>query len=121
MDFTKIFELLIGLLAAAVTGILLPILKNGLDAEKYQKMLRYVSVGTQAAEQLIGPGKGKEKLAYVENYLADRNITFDRAAVEAAVLENFGHGSQINRELLSDIAEDFNREMTTEFTDGGQG
>jgi len=94
IDLTQIGAALISLLAALVTGYVLPYLKAKLDSEKFDSMRRHVSVGVKAAETL-GPAKGREKLAFVEKYLTEHGIAFDLAAVEAAVLENFGKSPEL--------------------------
>jgi LL-H family phage holin len=95
IDITQIILAVIGLLAAAVTAVIIPWLRTRLGAERWAQLVLVAQVAVEAAEQLYrGEGKGQEKLTYalerVNEQLRKQGISFDeidvRAAIEAAVL-----------------------------------
>ena len=85
MDYTKIIESVILLLVALADAFLIPWLKAKIGAEKFKKMVDYVRIAVEAAEQIIGPEHGQEKKAYVVQYLSARGIEFDEATIDAAI------------------------------------
>ena len=91
MDLTKIIVAVIGLLSTIITVFLAPYLKAKLDVEKLQKLGELSRRFVLAAEQLIGPGKGEEKKAQVQDWLKEKgyNVSLDEvdSAIEAAVKE----------------------------------
>ena len=82
--------ILIVILAVAVVFIA-PYLVAKCDAEKLAKIMAYVKMGVQAAEQIIkGTGKGKEKKDYVISFLESLGYTdlpLINTLVESAVKE----------------------------------
>lgn len=91
MDLTKIVVALIGLLGTVVTAFLAPYLKAKMDTEKIQQLGDFARRFVLAAEQLIGPGKGDEKKAQVQDWLKEKgyDVSLDEvdSAIEAAVKE----------------------------------
>jgi hypothetical protein len=86
IDLTEIVTAALGLLAALITAYVLPWIKAKLGAQKYENAMMVTRTLVEAAEQIFkGPGRGAEKVAYVQRQLAARGITFDKDAVEAAV------------------------------------
>ena len=98
MDWTKIFEAGILLLAAIAEAFLIPWLKGKVEAEKLACLMDTVRIAVQAAEQIYGCNHGQQKKEYVLKYLTDRGIVFDAATIEntieSAVLE-------MNNQLLA--------------------
>lgn len=84
-DFTPLVEALIGLAATAITVFLIPWLRERFGNEKLAKALTWVEIGVDAAEKVYGAGKGDEKLAYVEEFLASKNIKLDMDTLKAMV------------------------------------
>ena len=101
LDLTQIIVIIIGILGVVITSFVIPYLKTKLDTASYEKIIAFTKTGVKAAEQLYGSSAGVEKRAYVEKYLADHNIKYDRSVLEAAVNEHFGEGS-LFKELLGD-------------------
>ncbi len=66
---------------------MIPWLKAKTTAQQQEYMLSTVRVLVYAAEQLYGAASGEEKLAYVQEELAERGLKVDVAAIEAAVRE----------------------------------
>ena len=91
MDLTKVIVALIGLLSTICTVFLAPYLKAKMDNEKLQKLGSLAQRFVLAAEQLIGPGKGAEKKAQVQDWLKEKgyDVSLDEvdSAIEAAVKE----------------------------------
>lgn len=91
MDYTQIISAVIALISALVSAFLIPWLKTKIDANKLQTIKTYVEIGVKAAEQLYTATDGKEKKAYVINFLAEHGIRFDVSTIdqliEAAVLQ----------------------------------
>lgn len=85
IDFTPLVEALITLAVTAITVFLIPWLRERYGTEKLAKAQGWVQVAVLAAEKLYGAGKGDEKLAYVEAFLASHNIKLDMDALEALV------------------------------------
>lgn len=92
IDITIIIEALIGILVAVITTFIIPWIKEKIDTERYEKAKNAVVIAVKAAEQIYREtGLGKEKKAYVVNFLRDKGFIFDEeyidAMIEAAVLE----------------------------------
>lgn len=85
IDFTPIVEALIGLAVTAITVFLIPWLRERFGTEKLAKAQGWVQIAVLAAEKLYGAGKGDEKLAYVEQFLAQHKIKLDMDALKALV------------------------------------
>lgn len=85
IDFTPIVEALIGLAVTAITVFLIPWLRERFGTEKLAKAQGWVGIAVLAAEKLYGAGKGDEKLAYVEQFLAQHKIKLDMDALKALV------------------------------------
>ena len=97
IDLTPIIEAIITLLGVALTTIVVPLIKAKTSAAQQEEINGWVRVAVAAAEQLYqGSGRGPEKLAYVETWLAKRGIKLDTdklsAMIEAAVYELTGTG-----------------------------
>lgn len=92
IDITIIIEALIGILVAVITTFIIPWIKEKIDTERYEKAKNAVVIAVKAAEQIYREtGLGKEKKAYVVNFLREKGFVFDEeyidAMIEAAVLE----------------------------------
>ena len=84
-DYTFIFEIIITVLSAVVTGFLIPSLKNKLSAEKREQLIYWVNIAVRAAEQLFGSKTGKQKKEYVVSFLLSKGIVFDIDEVTAII------------------------------------
>ena len=98
IDLTPLFEALIGLAAAAITGFLIPWLYERYGHEKMAKIRDWVHVAVFAAEKLYGAGNGDQKLEYAEAYLAQRGIrldTYDLIAMVNAEIKKMEQGEAL--------------------------
>lgn len=84
-DFTVIIELVIALVSALITTFLIPILKEKLSIEKYEKLKMWVSVAVKAAEQLYGSKTGQQKKEYAVSFLLSKGLVFDVDEVTAMI------------------------------------
>ena len=92
MNITDIMSAIIALAAAILTTFVVPAIRQQMDAQDFAKMLKWVKIGVQAAEMIYkGTGMGREKKAYVENFLLAHGYDLDYneldAVIESAVLE----------------------------------
>lgn len=85
IDFTPLAEALISLAVAAISLFLIPWLRERYGNETLNKARGWVEVGVYAAEKLYGAGRGDEKLAYVEQFLAQRKVKLDMDTLKALV------------------------------------
>lgn len=92
IDITPIIEAVIALIAATVTGFVIPWIKSKISAAKWQNLQDWAEAGVNAAEAIfIGSRLGKDKRKYVEKYLHDlcekNGYTFNETDIRIA-LEN---------------------------------
>lgn len=86
MDITNILEAVIALAVAIITGLVIPLLRQKLGAEKLNKVATYVQIAVEAAEQMFREsGKGAEKKAFVIDWLAEHNIVIDDDKLDAMI------------------------------------
>ena len=83
INITPIIELVITLLSTIITVMVIPWLKSKIDSNQWQTLQDWAKVGVSAAEVLFkGTKLGKDKLAYVTEYLNDMcekyNYHFDK-------------------------------------------
>lgn len=86
-DFTGIFEIVLSIIAVVVSCFIVPILKEKLSAEKLERLVKWVKIAVEAAEQLYGSGAGQQKKEYVVNFLLEKGIVFDANKV-ATIIES---------------------------------
>lgn len=84
-DFTPIFEAIITIVSLALTGIVIPYIKQRIGEEKTENLKKWVSVGVKAAEQIYGSKTGQAKKEYVVSFLLSKGIVFDVDEVEALI------------------------------------
>lgn len=104
MDITPILELVVKLIFAAVTIFLIPKIKELIStkvAESDQKkLLRWVELAVQAAEEAARSGliDKKAKYQYAKSFLEARGVTFDvdtmQALIDSTVWELFNQFKQ---------------------------
>lgn len=84
-DFTLLAEALISLAVTAITVFVIPWLRERFGNEKMAKVQFWVQTAVEAAEKVYGAGKGDEKLACAEKFLADRKIKLDMDTMLAMI------------------------------------
>lgn len=109
MDITPILELVVKLIFALITIFLVPKLKELIStkvAESDQKkIIRWVELAVQAAEEAARSGliDKKAKYQYAKDFLEKRGVTFDvdtmQALIDSTVWELF---NQFKKDFDSD-------------------
>ena len=107
IDLTPILEAVLSLAAAAITAFVIPFLKRKLTQDQQQEINSWVKIAVGAAEQIfIGPGRGKEKKAYVLAWLERQGYTVDEekldTMIEAAVHELANNGIIVGESTISE-------------------
>lgn len=112
-DITPIIEAVAALIGVIITCVLIPFIKSKTTAEQQKEINAWVKIAVSAAEQLYkGQGRGKEKKQYVINWLKERGITVDEAALDA-LIEAAVH--ELNQGIIP--LDGITLEATTEITE----
>ena len=86
MDITPVVNAVIALIAAVVTGFVIPWVKSKTTAAQREEINSWVKIAVTAAEQIYsGVGKGKEKKAYVLKFLEEKNLKIDEESVDLMI------------------------------------
>ena len=89
IDITQIVVAVIGLLGLVVTSVLVPLIRTKINAEQWDIICNYAVAAVQAAEIIIGAGKGEEKFAWAKEYIeaqcAAHGIKIDMDTVRIAI------------------------------------
>ena len=100
LDLTQIVVALIGLMGLVITSVIVPLIKSKLTDAQWKMVETYAIAGVQAAEILIGAGKGEEKLRWVSEYITNQclahGIKIDAETVRVAI-ENAWNQLGFNR------------------------
>ena len=103
IDITQIVVAVIGLLGLVVTSVLVPLIRTKISAEQWDTIYNYAVAAVQAAEIIIGAGKGEEKFAWAKAYIEAQckahGIKIDMETVQVAIenaWKNLGldHGTE---------------------------
>ncbi len=86
INLTPVIEAVIALCVALVTTFLIPYIKSKITKEQQAKISGWVKIAVAAAEQVyVGSGRGKEKKAYVIQFLKNKGFTFDMDAIDKLI------------------------------------
>ncbi len=86
MDITPIIEAAFMLIAAVITAVIVPYIRSKTTDTQRAELQALVRIAVTAAEQLyVGTEKGKEKKAYVLEWLNERGITVDSEKLDAMI------------------------------------
>lgn len=89
IDITQIVVAVIGLLGLVVTSVLVPLIRTKINAEQWDTIYNYAVAAVQAAEIIIGAGKGEEKFAWAKQYIEAQckahGIKIDMDTVQVAI------------------------------------
>lgn len=89
MDITNILLGLLLVIFGIVGAVVIPWVKTHMSAEQISILSGIAQTAVFAAEKIFGAKAGKDKKAYalelVKNWLAERNLTFDDTAIDAAI------------------------------------
>jgi len=92
MDITGIVEAAAVLIAAIITGFIVPYIKGKISAENQRQICKWVKIAVAAAEQIFtASGMGAKKKGFVLDFLQDHGFKVNEdslnALIEAAVYE----------------------------------
>lgn len=86
MNITPVLEALLALAAAVITVFVVPYIKSRTTAEQQANINKWTQTAVAAAEQIFsGTGMGEKKKAYVLEFLKQKGITVDEAALDAMI------------------------------------
>jgi type II secretory pathway pseudopilin PulG len=85
IDLTQVILAAIALIGAVLTGFVIPWLNTKIAANRLTEAVRWAGLAVEAAEQMFGAGGGRDKMAYVQDFLRDKGVFVDAAVIEAAV------------------------------------
>ena len=80
---------IIGVASIFITSVVYPLIKSKLTNSQWETIKNYALAGVQAAEIIIGAGKGEEKLEWVGKYIEAQckahGIKIDMDTVQVAI------------------------------------
>ena len=86
IDLTPIINAAIMLISAVITAFVIPWIKGKIDAQKLSKIMNWVKIAVNAAEQIYTEAKmGEKKKEYVLNFLASKGYTLDPEKIDAMI------------------------------------
>ena len=85
IDWTPIFQAIIALLSAVITGLLIPWIRSKDKSAKLDNLNMYLKVLMSAAETYFGSQMGQEKKQWVIDELIRNGIHFDVETVQDAL------------------------------------
>lgn len=92
MDITPVIQAFFALLLTVMTCVLVPLIREKLSMDQLTTIKMWVKIAVNAAEQIYtGSGKGREKKAYVIDFLNSKGFKIDEDSIdkliESSVLE----------------------------------
>lgn len=92
MDITPIVRAALLLICAVVSTVIIPLIRSKVTEQQLHTARMWVTIAVEAAEQIYREsGMGKEKKAFVLEFLEQKGLKIDLASIdnliEAAVLE----------------------------------
>ena len=86
INITPIIEAVFALLAAIITAVVIPYIKNRTTAQQQAEINAWVRIAVTAAEQVYkGTGRGEEKKAFVLEWLKSHGVTVDMEKLDALI------------------------------------
>ena len=85
IDLTPILQAVIALVAAILTGFVIPWIKNKLNDHQSEVLACLVRTGVYAAEQIFTTEMWKEKKQYVVDLLKENGYTVDTTSLDALI------------------------------------
>ena len=88
-DITYIIIGVILIIFGVIARFVIPFLRTKMSVDQIATLKQVVNIAVYAAEQILGPKMGKDKkafaLEYAKKLLSKFNLTFDEAAIDAAI------------------------------------
>lgn len=86
IDFQPVISALMALLAAVITSVLVPYLRNKTTQQQRDKLLEWVRIAVSAAEQIFSQAKsGTEKKQYVQELLVSKGYDVSEPEIDAMI------------------------------------
>jgi len=86
MDFTPLFQALLGLLCTIITVYIIPVIKAKLTAEQQKNAQFWVNIAVEAAEKWYKEeGQGQIKKAEVLSFLHNKKINYSGEELDAMI------------------------------------
>ena len=89
IDVTEVMVAIIGVASIFITSVVYPLVKSKLTNSQWETIKNYALAGVQAAEIIIGAGKGAEKFAWAKEYIEAQckahGIKIDMDTVQVAI------------------------------------
>lgn len=86
INITPIVEAVFALLAAIITAVVIPYIKNRTTAQQQAEINAWVRIAVTAAEQVYkGTGRGEEKKAFVLEWLKSHGVTVETEKLDALI------------------------------------
>ena len=102
MDYTPIFNIFLGMVAGTLVAFLFPWIRSKTTQSQQVVIQHIIDTAVLAAEQLMRGGAGRDKLAYVKDYLDERGVKYDETMIEAEVYRLFNYVRD-NGVLVEDV------------------
>ena len=78
-------EIIIVIVSIVLTGVIIPLVKSKLDADKLRRAQVLTKAAVEAAEQIFAHGDNETKYEYVATYLADAGINLDAKTIKMLI------------------------------------
>lgn len=86
INLQPVISAVIALIAAVITGFLLPYIKGKISKQQYDKLIEAVRIAVAAAEQLFSsPQSGAEKKQYVREFLAGQGYDVSEQEIDTMI------------------------------------
>jgi hypothetical protein len=87
IDITMILSVVVTIVSVLISALLIPVIKNRLGADNYDKLIQAVKIGVAAAEQLgkVYGWAGTDKKKYVVRWLQDKGFTMDLDEIDKLI------------------------------------
>lgn len=86
INIQPVLNALITLMAAVITCVLVPLIKNKLTQQQQDKLLEWIKIAVSAAEQLFSsPQSGAEKKQYVQEFLVSKGYDVSNTEIDAMI------------------------------------
>lgn len=84
-NITPIAQAVIALVFVAISTFVIPLIKKHVDSATINKILDYIKIFVEAAEQIFGHECGDEKKQFVKSKLAALGVNVDLDVIDAAI------------------------------------
>ena len=91
INLQPVISAVIALIAAVITGFLLPYIKGKISQQQYDKLMEAVRIAVAAAEQIFtSPQSGADKKQYVQEFLAAQGYDVSQREIDTMIEATVG-------------------------------